>query len=240
MTYADRDDRQGDMFAVPRLPPEVPPEEHDGHFEVGAWPMDCLNADGYRPCPYPVRCRHHLLFNDVQSEAGVPALTLNQARHPDLVQLRTRGRYEEVARAETNYAKLEGFAITALERLWELPDTCSREVARRAAMASEDSSEPAMTFPEIAAVLGIGDPDELAEEFADHRAGLRGEVIEAGGDPDVEESAVEALVRKFYAWSDEHAAAYERLATFFDCARHEVDRMIDRVLAGRGSINRGR
>lgn len=224
ISYSD----QLDLFGVP-VPEDDGPREP---LAIGVWPMDCANVDGIRPCPR-VTCRHHLLLDEVYSGTA-PSLAINRAGA--LVQL--RGRRPELA-PDASRLEFELFAEAAVAVLWNLPDTCSREVARRYREVRPDADE-AMTFPEIAAVLGVGDPDELAEEFADHRAGLRGEAIEAGGDPDVEESAVEALVRKFYAWSDEHAAAYERLATFFDCARHEVDRMIDRVLAGRGTINRGR
>lgn len=182
MTLSGAD--QGDLFAGYRA--EV--DDTTKPTAVGVWPTDCRNALGLRPCPFAT-CRHHLLLEFVYSNPTEPNLAINRAG--SLVPI--RGRRPELS-LDASRAEVEAFADDAVAALWTLPDTCSREVARRAHLAHDGSDGPAMTFPAIAAVLGVADPDELAEEFAELRDGLRGEAIEAGGDPDVEEDAVTAIV----------------------------------------------
>lgn len=184
MTFAGADDQLG-LFGSPAV--EV--DDTREPTRIGAWPTDCANVEGIRPCPH-VTCRHHLLLDEVYSGSGEPSLAINRAG--SLVQL--RGRRPELA-PDASRPEVAAFTTLALDALWRLPDTCAREVARRYRQARPDEAE-AMTGDEIAAVLGVADPDELLEELAAIVDGLRGDVWAAGGDPDRDEEAVAALVRR--------------------------------------------
>lgn len=187
---------QGDLFGG-----FVAPADDDARepLTVGAWPTDCANVEGVRPCPR-VTCRHHLLLDLAYSTDTEPNLVINRARRSAGLVV-VRGRRPELG-IEATPAQVARFIDDALAALWLLPDTCSREVARRAALAVERTDpllvEPqvAMTWAEVAAVLGVADPDELVEEFAEIRDGLRGEAVEAGADPDVEDEAAVAIVQR--------------------------------------------
>lgn len=184
MTFIDGD--QLDLFGA------APAAEDDGLdvTATGAWPMDCANPAGVRPCPH-VTCRHHLLLDEVYSGPGEPSLAIN--RVGSLVQL--RGRRRELS-PDASRIEVERFIDEAVAALARLPDTCSREVARRARDAADraEADRPyAMTLPEIAAVLGESDPDELVDELAALGDALRGEAIEAGAEPGDEVGAVQAL-----------------------------------------------
>lgn len=181
MTFIGGD--QLGLFGAPAVEVDDAPE-----VTAGAWPRDCANPDGIRPCPR-VSCRHHLLLDEVYS-GPAPALAINRAG--SLVQL--RGRRPELA-ADATRAEVDAFADAAVEALWRLPDTCAREVAHRHRLARPDAFE-AMTWDEIAVVLGVADEDELIEEYAGIVDGLRGEVFAAGGDPGVDDEAIAAVVAR--------------------------------------------
>ncbi len=199
MKFTPRQPRQLDLLK----PPAEDDGEYDGYLAIGVWPRDCANVHGYRPCPY-ARCRHHLLIDEVYAGPGAPSFSLNRARDPSILSIRsTQGRKPELS-PDDDDAVLAAFEDLAVERLWELPDTCAREVARRAYEAEQAASfleerkarATVMTFGEIAPIVGVGDEDELAEECADTLAGILGTAIEAGADPGIEEDAAAAIVER--------------------------------------------
>ena len=192
---------QGDLFAGP-APADVDDWDADARepLEVGAWPRDCANVEGLRPCPF-VSCRSHLLIDEVYAGPSAPNLAINRASRPDVPRERLRGRRKELS-PDASRAKVAAFADDAMAALWRLPDTCAREVARRAhddeqaaasALGRAERIE-VMTFAEIAAILGdTSNGDGIEDEFGIIVERLRGEAIEAGADPTVEGEAVEAL-----------------------------------------------
>lgn len=170
MTFVD--DRQLDLFGGHA--PAVDDDETDP-IEVGVWPMDCANVEGFRPCPR-VTCRHHLLLDEIHSGDGKPSLAINRAGSI----VRLRGRRPELA-PDASRADFDEFAGDAIAALWRIPDTCAREVARRYRQRRPDATA-AMTTDEMAAVLGVADPESLSDELAEIIDGIRGEVYAAGGE----------------------------------------------------------
>lgn len=175
----------GDLFA--REPTED--VEHEGYLALGVWPMDCRNTLGVRPCPF-VGCSSHTLLDYIDRPGGEPALTLSRARLPMFQPPPPKrgepdpslGRRRELApTVPLGSSEDLAFQRRAVERIWELPDTCAREVARR--------GEHELLA--VARVMGA-DEDEVGKVLDDGLAIIKGAAI-AGGAATDDEDAVAAM-----------------------------------------------
>jgi hypothetical protein len=159
--------------------------EHDGYLAVGVEPRDCRNAAGIRPCPF-VGCPHHLLLTVIPTDRAEPNLALSRARLPMFVapgEGPALGRRRELApTVPLGSGEDLAFQRRAVERLWEMPDTCSREVALRGGL----------DVRAVARALGA-EEDEVGLDLDDAVCALRGAAIVAGADPEDGESMRDAV-----------------------------------------------
>lgn len=190
---------------------DAPDPEHDGWLARGVEPMDCRNRAGLRPCPF-VGCRAHLLLDHIETVRPEPNLVLSRARLPMFAPppvLPGRpdpslGRRPELTpTVRLGSPEDQAFQRRALERLWELPDTCAREVAARELhhadairILTDDHGRGGVPVRSAAAIARItgADEDETADVIDDALCLLRGAAIAEGADPDDPASAWEAMI----------------------------------------------
>ncbi len=176
-----------DLFAD-----ETEDVEHDGYLAIGVGPRDCRNVAGLRPCPF-VGCPSHLLLDYIHGQAhAAPSLTLNRARLPMFLpadHVPERGRRRELPpTTQLGSADDLGFQRRAVERLWELPETCAREVAERTG---------GLEIRALSKMLGA-EEDEVGMDLDDVLCAMRGAAILAGasGDDDAGEMLERALTKR--------------------------------------------
>lgn len=190
---------------------DEPDPEHEGWLARGVEPMDCRNRAGLRPCPF-VGCRAHLLFDWIETARFEPSIAISRARLPMFAPPAPApgqpdpglGRRRELApTVRLGSPEDQAFQRRALERLWELPDTCAREVAARDPLPADTiriltddhgrGGVPVRSAAAVARILGA-DEDETADVLDDALCTLRGAAIAEGADPDDPTAAWEAMV----------------------------------------------
>lgn len=175
----------GELF--PEAPGNDP--EHDGWIARGVGPTDCRNRAGVRPCPF-VGCRSHLLLDVIETARAEPNLTISRARLPMFAPPPvapgqpdpSQGRRRELApTVPLGSAEDLAFQRRALERLWELPETCARS-----------GVAGGLSVRDVARRLGA-EEDEVGSDLDDVLCALRGAAIAAGADPEDEDAVSEML-----------------------------------------------
>jgi len=162
-------------------------EEHRGWLAMGVEPRDCRNAIGVRPCPF-VGCSSHLLLDHIHTpHHPEPSLALSRARLPMFREpdaLPVRGRRRELPPSlPIGHPVVHSFIAAAVERLWEMPDTCAREVAARGPHE----------LRQLAVVMGA-EEDEIGIDQDDAECALKGAAIVAGADPEDAEEMTTAVL----------------------------------------------
>lgn len=159
--------------------------EHTGHLAIGVEPRDCRNVRGLRPCPF-VSCPHHLLLDYMDTDRDEPNLTLNRARLPMFIprgeEVQLGRRRELPPTVPIASAEDHAFQHRAVERLWEMPETCEREVSMR---GEHDVRA-------VARIMGA-EEDEVGKVLDDGLCALRGAAIVAGADPEDREEMAAAM-----------------------------------------------